>query len=677
MAIIGTADVLPSERKKKLEGLTEIPNKVRFLVEAAPNIESKVATLEKFYDNVQVLEGNNFIVTDSDGNQYQLDNKDKTNLGDVIDVGKEITEMVGSMIGTTVGGTAGSIVPGAGTAVGAVAGSGAGMAIGGEIFERVGQAFGAEMLRTNKEWAAQRGTDFAFGSVGQAVAPLILKPLKGAVTGFGKKGIETATRLKDYINAGVTPSLGQVTQKRGIQTVEMILGNFPGSSGKIATAALNAQNQLAKNSLNLAESLIGKTLPDEVVVGKAIQGAINGVNNPKSFVGMLNSRAGVLFGKVDKFIKPDSLVNLSGKNGTLEKLRKLTAPIKGAEKTSAVFKNQFLTDLFENLSKEVAKNNGSLPYAAVQGLKQKIGRKLASFDMLPDVDKGQLKLIYGALSEDLKAAIKKFGGDEAERAFIRANKFYAGGIKRIEDYLKPIMNIGDPDRIVRTLLNSGKEGVTKLRAVKRSLLSKDPKTGKSVVEGGEAAYKIFLTNILEKMGRLQPGQTLAGDFVEASGKFSSESFLTNWNLLSKAAREELFKGSGWPKSLVKDLDRIVNISSLIRQSGKTFKNPSGTADRVVGQGLILGGGISAFTGNPLWLAGIPLVIGSTRVVAGLMTNPNFIKWLSQGIKIYGNKGADAFIQHLGKLGTIMANSDSDTRQFIYEYLQMLQGKKEE
>ena len=459
--------------------------------------------------------------------------------------------------------------------------------------------------------------------------------------------------------------------------MEMILGNFPGSSGKIASAALNAQNQLAKNSLNLAESLIGKTLPDEVVVGKAIQGAINGVNNPKSFVGMLNSRAGVLFGKVDKFIKPNSLVNLSGKNGTLEKLRKLTAPIKGAEKTSAVFKNQFLTDLFENLNKEVAKNNGSLPYAAVQGLKQKIGRKLASFDMLPDVDKGQLKLIYGALSEDLKAAIKKFGGDEAERAFIRANKFYAGGIKRIEDYLKPIMNIGDPDRIVRTLLNSGKEGVTKLRAVKRSLLSKDPKTGKSVVEGGEAAYKIFLTNILEKMGRLQPGQTLAGDFVEASGKFSSESFLTNWNLLSKAAREELFKGSGWPKSLVKDLDRIVNISSLIRQSGKTFKNPSGTADRVVGQGLILGGGISAFTGNPLWLAGIPLVIGSTRVVAGLMTNPNFIKWLSQGIKIYGNKGADAFIQHLGKLGTIMANSDSDTRQFIYEYLQMLQGKKEE
>jgi hypothetical protein len=60
-----------------------------------------------------------------------------------------------------------------------------------------------------------------------------------------------------------------------------------------------------------------------------------------------------------------------------------------------------------------------------------------------------------------------------------------------------------------------------------------------------------------------------------------------------------------------------------------------------------------------------------------MTNPKFIGWLAQGIKIAGNKGADAVIQHLGKLGVIMANADSETRQFIYEYLQMLQGKKGE
>ncbi len=77
MAILGTTDIHPSQRKKELTELTEVPNKIRFLVEASPNINSKVATLQKFYDDVQVLEGNNFIVTDRDGNRFQLDNKNK------------------------------------------------------------------------------------------------------------------------------------------------------------------------------------------------------------------------------------------------------------------------------------------------------------------------------------------------------------------------------------------------------------------------------------------------------------------------------------------------------------------------------------------------------------------------------------------------------------------------
>ena len=79
------------------------------------------------------------------------------------------------------------------------------------------------MLRTNKEHAAQRLTDFAFGSIGQAAAPLIVKGFKGAITGFGKTGKATSERLANYIDAGVTPSLGQVTQKQGIQTVELFL----------------------------------------------------------------------------------------------------------------------------------------------------------------------------------------------------------------------------------------------------------------------------------------------------------------------------------------------------------------------------------------------------------------------------------------------------------------------
>ena len=195
------------------------------------------------------------------------------------------------------------------------------MALGAEIFERVGQQFGAEMLRTNKEWAAQRATDFAFGSVGQAVAPLIVKGFKGAITGFGKTGKATSERLANYIDAGVQPSLGQVTQKQGIQTVELFLGNVPGASGKIAAVAQKAQDDLAKKALNIATNNIGKVIPaDEVAVGRIInQGIKNGVNASDGFVGRFQSKSGSLFGELDKYLKPKQGIKLDNTVNQIER----------------------------------------------------------------------------------------------------------------------------------------------------------------------------------------------------------------------------------------------------------------------------------------------------------------------------------------------------------------------
>ena len=556
--------------------------------------------------------------------------------------------MGGAAIGTA------TATPGVGTVVGA----GAGMAAGAELFERVAQQYGAEMLRTNKEWAAQRATDFAFGSIGQAVAPLIVKGFKGAITGFGKTGKATSERLANYIDAGVTPSLGQITQKQGIQTVELILGNIPGSSGKIASVASKAQDDLGKAALKIATKNINKTLPaTEVQVGRVIKNGIkDGVNSSNGFVGRFQSKAGVLFGEVDNFIKKDSLISL---NGTIKSLEDLVTPIKGAEATSLVFKNQFLDDILKGFNTDLAKNGGRMPYQAIKSIKQKIGNKLSSFDLINPVDKTQLKLVYGALSKDLEAYLK--GNVKGLNALSRANNYYKSGLNRIDNYLEPIYKNSDPDRIASLLLNTGKEGATRLNAIKKSLTTEQ--------------YDVFLSNIMERLGRLQPGQALSGDLVEGAGKFSSETFLTNFNRLSKEAQESLFKGKGWTSGMQKDFSKILNISNFIRQSGRTFKNPSGTADRVVGQGMMLGAAGSLAVNPAFALVGLPLVIGSSRVVAGLMTNPRFIKWLAQGIKIGQNKGVDGAIEHLGRLGVIMGNADSESRQFINEYLQMIMGNK--
>ena len=64
MAQITYVTKTPSQIKTEIEGLDEVPNKVRFLVEAAPNLNSKIATLKKFYPQVEVAPNGNFLVED-------------------------------------------------------------------------------------------------------------------------------------------------------------------------------------------------------------------------------------------------------------------------------------------------------------------------------------------------------------------------------------------------------------------------------------------------------------------------------------------------------------------------------------------------------------------------------------------------------------------------------------
>ena len=119
MAEITYVSKTPSQIRKEVVGLDEVPNKIRFLVEAAPNLNSKITTLQKFYPSVEIAEDGNFLVQDKDGTQYQLDNKKKFTTGDLIDISKEATEVIGSIAGAA-GGTA--VAPGAGTIIGAGAG---------------------------------------------------------------------------------------------------------------------------------------------------------------------------------------------------------------------------------------------------------------------------------------------------------------------------------------------------------------------------------------------------------------------------------------------------------------------------------------------------------------------------------------------------------------------------
>ena len=83
----------------------EVPYKIRFAVQAKPNLESKIATLQKFYPDVEQdpNDPSNFFVTDNNGQKLVLDNKSVSNMGDYIDFAREAGQTVGSTVGTTIG----------------------------------------------------------------------------------------------------------------------------------------------------------------------------------------------------------------------------------------------------------------------------------------------------------------------------------------------------------------------------------------------------------------------------------------------------------------------------------------------------------------------------------------------------------------------------------------------
>ena len=280
----------------------EVPLKIRFLVEGAPNMKSKIATLKKFYPEVKEIEDSNFLVTDAKGNTHIFDDREKTNFGDFIDASKEITEIVGSTAGAILGTSAGP--------AGTIVGSGLGLAGGAELFERVAQQFGTEMLRTPEEYAKQRLGDIAIGSVSQVVAPFIFKGAKYAITGGAKKIAEAGDRLAAFVNAGVQPSLGQVTLNRGIQTIELWLGNLPGASGYMSNFAQKAQDDFGRKIGEVAARTMTKdgilkggsiVIPDETVVGQILKRAVSDsdmytpFNSANSWKGRFDSLTNLLY----------------------------------------------------------------------------------------------------------------------------------------------------------------------------------------------------------------------------------------------------------------------------------------------------------------------------------------------------------------------------------------------
>jgi len=438
--------------------------------------------------------------------------------------------------------------------------------------------------------------------------------IRGAVRGGEAGRQQMAENIKTFEDAaGITPTLGQATQSRGIQAAETALANVPGSSGFMAR-----RGELQAKALQDSVDEITQKLSPNANGWGAGEAIAKGVDTFKNNVKTVQKN---LYGKLDEFIPAQTPVQV---DRSREALAALNEGIEGAPSLSQFFRNAkignieraFLEDLDKFAKANVAPGMqgmgvspaaGKLPYQAVQKLRTMVGSEIADASLVADVPRSKWRALYAALSDDLGTAAEA-AGPAAQQAWSRANQYTKASIQRLEQ-LESVVNRDAPEKIFKAATSGLADGGTQINRVMKSM---------PVENRREVAAAV-----LQRLGR---ARNSAQD--EMGAAFSPESFLTNLAAMSPPARAALFSNSGFP-GLREKVEQMGKMASLRREGAQVFANPSGTARQAGLIGGLSGVLASIATGNVVALASIGAAAAGARAAAIPLTSPRVTKYLAR------------------------------------------------
>lgn len=515
-------------------------------------------------------------------------------------------------------------------------------------------AVGEAAAATGAGIGSEAGRDIApdnpwapfIGALVGGVSPSILRGVgartnetaRMAVRGGERGRLRIIEALNDFDTAGTTPTVAQASQSLSAQYLEAAMRYAPGAIGRIRNVVERQAQNIGARIRERADALAKNA--DPLAAGQAVQRGIL-----QGFMPTFRRTSERLYGNVDALIPAQTAVSASR---TIGELHQILQPISGAPNISGITANTKLAGMAKALMDDVTAGGGSLPYEGVKQLRAWLGRQLSSSELAPELPRAQLKRIYGALSDDMRSAAVA-AGPRAEQAFNRASDYYKAAMRRIEDHLDRLANMGaEPERVFEALWR-GREGETFLQQVRRSVPNDD--------------WQAVAAAALRRLGD-------ASDSVQnATGTvWSAETFLTRWNQLSPGAKDAFFGNYG---SLRRDLDSIARAAERIRVQGNVLRNSSGTAGAGIVTTTALGTAGAVLTGNAPALAGIGGALLTSNLTARLLTSPRFVRWLSKGV----NTEPRHLIPHLGQLSAI-ASQNLELRDDIAAYLEGISGPTE-
>lgn len=472
---------------------------------------------------------------------------------------------------------------------------------------------------------AGRAAGAAQGAAGGALIGGALGPLAGraAPVAQASPGMDAAAAAR---RLGVSLPRAAASDRMAVQQAGMVSASAPLVGLPLRRASERAVGQLDEAAGRVER---GYGAGDAAQAGSAVrEGITNYIKTDTA------RRADALYKQVDALIDPTI-------RATLKNTQNQANAINAKRSSASLGGSKAVDEVASALSQP-----GGLTYEGVKTLRTHIGEMLSSPNILPSgTSQAELKSIYGALTDDLRAAVRTAGTPRAVAAFDRANRYYALVSERREALAK-VLGTRSDEAIFRKVLSSASAGagadIATLARVRKSI--------------GQDAWNELSSAVVSSIGR------------DAGGNLTPDRFVTAFGKLSPEGKSMLFRSTG-KADLADALDDISTVMTRFKSLDK-FANPPRTGQTVAG----LFGFAAAFV-DPL------TVVGSAVSMAGLsafLSRPVSARAIAKWSNAYANAAAgkpgsaQALVRATNALSITLAQ-DAGRPELAGELMRKLQG----
>lgn len=438
-----------------------------------------------------------------------------------------------------------------------------------------------------------------------------------------QQAMESSDKIMETVGGNVPVSnaqvAGPVADKLGAA-----VSHIPGGHKPFVDAAARTQEGF-EQAAQLASSSASKSSPVAVAdAGDTAKTAITNYIAPSSAGGKLATQVDKAYAKVDPLISPTAT-------------QPLTETMKAAtqiQQDFAATKRPGLSPIVQQIAHAVTDPAG-LTYKGIKDLRSEIGDAIGkgSFrdKMLSNLEVGDLKRIYGGLTEDLKSLIQASGGKKAVGLWEKANTVAGDRAEKVKQLATIIgSETRSEEKIYQTVINMA--GSTSTADIKKLALARKAM--------GAVAWRDVSSAAINELGYVRTGN---------AREFSIDKFMKDYGKFSDAGKNIVF-GEGTPHRIA--LDNLVKIGESWPNM-KSVTSPSGEITHLLSFGALFHHFEKALA-----------VMGVSKVAGGILARPitadGAARWL-QSYKVFSMKptraNAEIFTQVTRRLGEDLAKGD--------------------